>query len=63
MPFGSREEANIRFSKGQRWRPSCISDQTDFSSFDTLVSPMFPLTFQDNRPFVSGEEAKNRLSR
>ena len=40
-----------------------ISDQKDFSYFDLQVTPMFPIKFQDNRPFVSGEEAKNRFSR
>ena len=34
------------------------SDQNDFSYFDLLVTP-----FQDNWPFVSREEAKNRFSR
>ena len=44
-----------RFS---RWRPSWISDQNDFSCFDLLVTAMFPIKFQDNWRFISGEEAK-----
>ena len=44
------------------WWPSWISDQNDFSYFDLIVTPIIPIKFQDNRPFVSGE-AKNRFSR
>ena len=31
--------------------------------FDLQVTPMLPTKFQVNRPFGSGEEAKNRFSR
>ena len=40
-----------------------MSDQNDFSYFDRLVTLMLPVKFQDNWPFVSGKEAKNRFSR
>ena len=59
MPFGSAEEAKNRFSRWQPWWPSWISDQKYFNYFDLLVSPMPPIKIQDNRSFVSGEEAKN----
>ena len=61
-PFGSEEMKN-RFLRWQQWCPSWISNQNDFSYFDLLVTPMLPIKFQDNQPFVSGEEAKNRFSR
>ena len=31
MPFGSGEEGKNRFSRGQPWWPSWISDKNDFS--------------------------------
>ena len=62
-PFGSGQEAKIKFLRWQPWWPSWISDQNDFSFFDLLVIPMLPIKFQDNQPFVSGEEAKNRFLR
>ena len=49
-----------KFLRWQPWWPS--SNQYDFSYFDLLVTPMLPIKFQDNQPFVS-EEAKNRFSR
>ena len=45
------------------WMPSWISNQNDLRCFDLLVTPMLSIKFQDNQPFVSGEEAKNRFSR
>ena len=45
----------------QPWPPSWISNQNDFSYFDQLITPMLPIKFQDNLPFVSGEKAKNRF--
>ena len=59
-PFGLGKAKN-RFSRWQPWWPSWISDQNDFS--DLLVTPTLPIKFQDNWPFVSGEEVKNRFSR
>ena len=44
-------------------RPSWISDPNDFSYFDLQVTPMLPSKFRVNRPFGSGEEAKNRFSK
>ena len=49
-PFGSEEVRN-RFSS---WWPFWISDQNDFSCFDLLITPMFPiktigLSFQEKR--------------
>ena len=34
-PFGPGEEAKNRFSRWKPWGPSWISDQNDFSYFDT----------------------------
>ena len=51
------------FLRRQPWWPSWISDQNDLSYLDLLVTPMLVIKFQDNRSFVSGEEAKNRFSR
>ena len=56
MAFGAEEEAKNRFSRCQS---SWISNQNKFSYFDLLVTPLLPIKFQDNQPFVSGE-AKNR---
>ena len=56
--FGSGEEAKNRLSRWQPWRPFWISDQNYLSCFDLLVNPILPIKFQDNRPFVSGEEVK-----
>ena len=61
-PFGSGEAKN-RFSRWQLWQSFWISDQNDFNYFDVLVTSMLPTKFQDNWPFVSGEEAKNRFLR
>ena len=58
MPFSSGEEAKTRLSRWQLWGSSWISDQNEFSYFNLLVIPMLPIKFQDNQPFVSGEEAK-----
>ena len=55
MPFSSGKAKN-RFSRWQPCRPSWITDQNDFSFFDLLVIQMLPIKFQDNQPFVSGEE-------
>ena len=61
--LGSGEEVQNRFPRQRLWRHLIISDQNDFSYFDLLVTPMLPIKFQASRPFVSGEEAKNRFSR
>ena len=34
-----------------------------FAIFDLQVTPMLPTKFKVNKPFDSGEEAKNRFSR
>ena len=59
-PFNSWEEAKKYFFF--KWWPAWISNQNDFKYFVLLVTPILPIKFQDNRPFVSGEEA-NRFSR
>ena len=62
-PFGLGAEVKNRFSRWHPWWPSWIFDLNDFSYFDLLVTPMLPIKYQDNQPFVSGEEANNRLPR
>ena len=58
-PLGSGEKAKNKFLRWQPWWLSWISNQNDLSYFDLLVTPMLPIKFQDNRPFVS-EEVKKR---
>ena len=55
LPTGSGEAIN-RFS---RWWPSLFSNIRIFSYFYLLVTPMRPIKFQDNWPFISGEKAKS----
>ena len=76
-PFASGEEAKNRFFlRWPPWRPSWISNRDTFSYghlgfpigtalaiFDLQVTPMVPTKFKVNKPFDSGEEAKNRFSR
>ena len=59
-PFGSGEEAKNRFLRWQPWRQSWIYNQNDFGYFDLPATPMLPIKFQDNLPFVS-EEAKKKI--
>ena len=40
-----------------------ISDRNDFKYFYQQVTSMLPTKFKLNRPFGSGEEAKNRFLR
>ena len=40
-----------------------MSEQNDFSYFYLQVTLRLPVKFQDNQPFISGEEVKNRFSR
>ena len=37
-PFFSGGEVQNRFSRWQLWRPSCISNQNNFSYFDLQVT-------------------------
>ena len=38
-PFGSGEEVKNRFSRWLPWRPSWISNQNDFSQFQSISHP------------------------
>ena len=60
-PFGSGEEAKYRLSRWLSWWPSWISYQNDFSYFDLLVTPMFPIKFQDNWTFISVEKKQKKI--
>ena len=51
-PFGSREEAQNRFSP---WWPSWISNGNDFVNFDLQVTLMLPTKFRVNWPWYVGE--------
>ena len=62
LAFRFRRRNEKKIFKMAAMLPSWISNQNDFSYFDLLVTPMIPIKFQDNQPFVSGEEAKNRFS-
>ena len=48
-PFGSWEEAQNRFS---RWRPSWISDGSNFSYFCSISSRYFLPSFESDGPIV-----------
>ena len=57
-PFGSGEEAKIRFS---RWRHLGVPIGTILAVFDLQVTPMVPINFQASWLFSLGEEAKIRI--
>ena len=53
------KKRKIDFQKGSHG--GHLGFQNDFSYFDLLIIPMLPIMFQDNWPFVSREEVKNRF--
>ena len=57
-PFNLGLEAKNRFSRGQLWQPSWISQRYDFAIFNLQITPMLPTKFQVNWPFGSGEEVQ-----
>ena len=62
-PFGSEKKRKVDFPDGSHGCNLGFPIRMILSYFDLLVTLMLPIKFQDNWPFISGEEAKNRFSR